>query len=119
VAAKLSDYALDSYALVAYLEGEKAMPRIKEFMQIAESGECSLYLSLINLGEVLYLAERERGRVKALQTLASIDHRIDENRDYPSPRVVPPFPCCLRRQKRDNSMNGSVDPFSPDCPRVV
>jgi hypothetical protein len=39
VVAKLSDYALDSYALVAYLEGEKAMPRIKEFMQIAESGE--------------------------------------------------------------------------------
>lgn len=73
MAAKASDYALDSYALIAYLEGEKAMPRIKELLQVAESGECSLYLSLINLGEVLYITERGRGRAKALQTLAAID----------------------------------------------
>jgi predicted nucleic acid-binding protein len=73
VAAKSHAFTLDSYALLAYLEGEKAMPRIKELMQSAESGNSSLYLSLINLGEVLSITERERGRVRALQTLAAID----------------------------------------------
>jgi predicted nucleic acid-binding protein len=73
VAAKLPSYALDSYALLAYLEGEKGKPRIRELLQSAESGACSLYLSLINLGEVLYITERERGHVLALQTLAAIE----------------------------------------------
>jgi predicted nucleic acid-binding protein len=73
VAANSSAYTLDSYALLAYLEGEKAKPRIKDLMQSAELGECVLYLSLINLGEVLYITERERGHILALQTLAAID----------------------------------------------
>jgi predicted nucleic acid-binding protein len=73
VAAKSSAYTLDSYALIAYLEGEKAKPRIKKLMQTAESGNCLLYLALINLGEVLYITERERGHILALQTLAAID----------------------------------------------
>jgi ribonuclease VapC len=42
-------------------------------LQSAESGKCSLHLSLINLGEVLYITERERGHIPALQTLAAID----------------------------------------------
>ena len=73
MAAKISTRTLDSYALLAYLEGEKARPRIKELLQSAESGKCSLYLSLINLGEVLYITEREKGHILALQTLAAID----------------------------------------------
>jgi len=76
---------MDSYALLAYLEGEKAKPRIKELLQRAESGGCSLYISLINLGKVLYITERERGRIPALQTLAAIDqlplHIVPVSRD--------------------------------------
>jgi predicted nucleic acid-binding protein len=73
VAAKSSVYVLDSYALLAYLEGEIARPRIKELLRSAESGECSLYLSLINLGEVLYITEREKGLFPAHRALAAID----------------------------------------------
>jgi predicted nucleic acid-binding protein len=73
VAVKSCDFALDSYALLAYLEGEKGRPRIKELLQSAELGKCALYLSLINLGEVLYITERERGHTTALHTLAAID----------------------------------------------
>jgi predicted nucleic acid-binding protein len=73
VAVKSSDFALDSYALLAYLEGEKGRLRIKELLQSAELEKCALYLSLINLGEVLYITEREKGHTIAFQTLAAID----------------------------------------------
>jgi predicted nucleic acid-binding protein len=73
VAAKSGDYALDSYAILAYLEGEKARPRVMELLKDAESGKCSVYVSLINLGEVLYITEREKGRILALQILSAID----------------------------------------------
>ena len=73
VGARSSACVLDSYALLAYLEGEEARLRIIELLQSAELGECSLYISLINLGEVLYITERERGHILALRTLAAID----------------------------------------------
>jgi predicted nucleic acid-binding protein len=73
VAARSRTCVLDSYALLAYLEGESARPRVKELLLSAESEECSVYLSLINLGEVLYITERERDRISALRVLAAID----------------------------------------------
>lgn len=73
MAAEASAYALDSFALLAYLEGETGRPRVKELMSGAQSGKCSLYLSLINLGEVLYITEREHSLVLAQRALAAID----------------------------------------------
>ncbi len=71
--ARSSSCVLDSYALLAYLEGERTGPTVQGLLQSAESGKCFLYLSLINLGAVLYITERERGRILAIQTLAAID----------------------------------------------
>jgi predicted nucleic acid-binding protein len=67
------DYTLDSYAILAYLEGEKTRPRVMELLKDAESGKRFIFVSLINLGEVLYITERERGHIIALQVLAAID----------------------------------------------
>jgi len=39
----------------------------------AESGKYSLYVSLINLGEVLYIIEREKDLHVAQRTLAAVD----------------------------------------------
>ena len=39
----------------------------------ATEGKCRLYMSIINLGEVMYIVERERGLPKAQETLARID----------------------------------------------
>ncbi len=66
-------YALDSFALLAYLEGEVGKPRIKQLFKDAVSGSCFLYLSIINLGEVLYITERERSLFAAQRTLAAVD----------------------------------------------
>jgi predicted nucleic acid-binding protein len=73
VAVKPSAYVLDSFALLAYLEGEAGMSRIQTLLKGAEEGEHTLYVSLINLGEVLYITERENGLVQAQQALAALD----------------------------------------------
>jgi ribonuclease VapC len=64
---------LDSFALLAYLEGEAGMARVRSVLGGAEAQRHAVYLSLINLGEVLYITERERGLVEARRTLGTID----------------------------------------------
>jgi predicted nucleic acid-binding protein len=73
VAAKPFAYVLDSFALLAYLGGEAGMSRVREILKQAETETYTIYLSLINLGEVLYITERENGLVEARQVLAAID----------------------------------------------
>jgi predicted nucleic acid-binding protein len=66
-------YALDSYALIAFFEGEKGQKKVSELLEQAESGECELFLNVVNLGEIAYIVERERGLSQAQMTLARID----------------------------------------------
>ena len=73
VAAKPSAFALDGFALLAYLEGEKGKPRVEELLRRAASGKSFLYISLINLGEVIYITEREKGLFLAHRVVAAID----------------------------------------------
>ena len=73
MAVESSAYTLDSFALLAYLEGETGVQRVKELMNRAQSGKCLLYLSLINLGEVIYITEREQSLILAQRVLAAID----------------------------------------------
>lgn len=65
-------FVLDSFALLAFLEAEAGMARVKEILEDAENGHCLAYLSWINLGEVLYITERERGQQKAREVLGHI-----------------------------------------------
>ncbi len=44
------------------------MPKVRAMLESAET-----YMSLINLGEVLYIEERERGLIHAQRVLAAID----------------------------------------------
>lgn len=66
-------YVLDSFALLAYLEGEAGMPRVRSVLAGAEAQRHAVYLSLINLGEALYITERERGLAAARRTLGAVD----------------------------------------------
>jgi predicted nucleic acid-binding protein len=70
---KSSAFVLDSYALLAYLEDEASGVRIKELLFNAKKGICSLLISIINLGEVLYITEREQGLFQAQKVLAAVD----------------------------------------------
>lgn len=64
-------YLLDGFALLAYLNAEPGGQRVEEVLGLAVSKQCRLVMTLINLGEVLYITERCRGlpaaqRVQAL-----------------------------------------------------
>ncbi len=73
VASKDSAYVLDSFAALAYLEGELSADRVRVILQDAHTGLCKVFMSLINLGEVLYITEREQGLTKAQAALAAIE----------------------------------------------
>ncbi len=52
MAASPSAYVLDSFALLAYLEGEEGKERVQSVLEDAAAQRRRAYLSLINLGEV-------------------------------------------------------------------
>ncbi|MDF1500773.1 MAG: type II toxin-antitoxin system VapC family toxin [Anaerolineales bacterium] len=70
---RLTVFVLDSFALLAYLGGESGQMRVKEILHDASHGENRAVMSLINLGEVVYITERERGLAKAQEVLAMIE----------------------------------------------
>ena len=66
-------FVLDSFALLAYLQGEAGRPIVQDLLARAEAGDHAVFLSLINLGEILYIIEREQGLVAAQRALAAVD----------------------------------------------
>ena len=68
-----SEYVLDSYALLAYFEAEPGSEQVRKLLEVAKEGKCHLYMCVVNLGEVVYIVEREKGLPKVQETLARID----------------------------------------------
>lgn len=54
-----SSYVLDSYALLAFFNNEKGGEIVRELLLGAAKNKLLLYLLNINLGEILYIVERE------------------------------------------------------------
>ena len=66
-------YVLDGFAMLAYLEEESGMWRIEEILRGSQTGAYRAVLSVINLGEVLYITEREDDLAHAHEVLAAIE----------------------------------------------
>jgi len=66
-------YVLDSFALLAYFRAEPGGARVQELLEAAAAGAVLLLLSLINYGEVAYMAERKAGLRAAETALAVLD----------------------------------------------
>lgn len=62
-------YVLDSYALLAMLEDQPGAERVAE---IISSPGGAVYLSVINLGEVLYIVERRRSTQAASEVAGAV-----------------------------------------------
>lgn len=81
----MATFVLDSFALLSYFLRERAASVIERHLDDAASGLLDLAITTVNLGEVVYRVERERGfnaGVRALQTisLASVDvHPVDSD----------------------------------------
>lgn len=64
---------LDAWAVLAFLQGEEpAASRVRELLQEAREPEVELFISIINLGEVVYRLGKMRGEAVAEETLARI-----------------------------------------------
>ena len=59
---------LDSYSLIAYLEGEAGSKKMIEIIKSARDSWQDLLMSVVNWGEVFYITMRESGREKAVET---------------------------------------------------
>lgn len=56
---------LDSYSLIAYVEGEAGTDKMIEIFRTARDSGKALFLSVVNWGEVYYITLREAGREQA------------------------------------------------------
>ena len=66
-------YVLDSWALLALLQGEEpAAARVKQILLEGEGQQATLLISTVNLGEVYYRVGRRSSRAAAVDTLNQI-----------------------------------------------
>ena len=71
--ASASRYVLDSFALLAHLGDEAGAARVRAVLRAASLGRAQIFLSAINLGELVYITERERGLVQAQIALNAVE----------------------------------------------
>lgn len=64
---------LDTWAVLAYLDGEPAAQRVRQVLRQARRNDVEVLFSLINYGECLYVIEREQGVRQALRAVGVID----------------------------------------------
>jgi predicted nucleic acid-binding protein len=73
VIAEPDRYVLDSFALLAYFDGEPGGPQVRAVLQQAAETQAEVFLSIINYGESVYVVERERGLNIAQSMIATVD----------------------------------------------
>jgi predicted nucleic acid-binding protein len=73
VKGKVPRYILDSFALLAYFQGEPGSRRIKAILAAAEKKEAEIFISTVNFGEAIYITEREKGLTAAQALIAAVD----------------------------------------------
>ena len=65
-----SIYVLDSFAMLAYFQAESGGPIVRDLVQAARDQTGTLFMSMINVGEMFYIALRRRGPQRAEEMLA-------------------------------------------------
>lgn len=65
-------YVLDSFAVLAYFQAEPSGLKVKDLLKQARTGEALAFLSLINLGEIVYNVGRRRGDAAAVEVVQDI-----------------------------------------------
>ena len=68
-----TNYVLDSFAVLALFQREPAGREVREILMQAIADRSAVSMSVINLGEVLYLTERRRGPEAAGAAMACVE----------------------------------------------
>lgn len=58
-------FILDSFAILAYFHAEAGGERVLELLKDTQEGHAELAMSLINVGEIVYITRRNQGRKNA------------------------------------------------------
>src|SRR5262245_47698278 len=81
-------YVLDSFALLAYFGNEPGAETVERLLRQAQGATVTLHLSLVNLGEVYCITQRERGQDVAMAMLAFMDQLPLHQQAIDRPRVL-------------------------------
>ena len=65
-------FVLDSFAVLTYLKEEPGWQKVRNILWDAANKKNIVYFNYVNLGEVYYIACREKGMVPADRALAAI-----------------------------------------------
>jgi len=74
MARKPKAIVFDSWAVIAYLEGEPAAEKIAEHIADAHDDDIPLFISVVNAGEVWYIIAREASVNDADQSILQLRH---------------------------------------------
>ena len=65
---------LDSWAVIAYLEGEAAAEKVADHIADAHENEIPMFISVVNAGEVWYIIAREASVGDADRSITELRH---------------------------------------------
>jgi predicted nucleic acid-binding protein len=68
----MSAHLFDSHALLAFFQGESGSEIVERVLQRSHAESYDLLISLINLGEIIYLTKRHFGDEKKIEVLSRI-----------------------------------------------
>ena len=71
-------FLFDSYALLAFFQGEKGAEVVLKFLKKTNKNGIEPLICVINLGEILYLTKRRFGDAKKIEILGRI-HQLSFN----------------------------------------
>jgi ribonuclease VapC len=68
----MSSYVFDSHALLAFFQGEPDAETVEKILRQSYAESSNVFISLINLGEIIYLTKRRFGDEKKIELLSRI-----------------------------------------------
>ena len=65
---------LDSWSVIAYLEGEASAEKVADYIADAHENDIPLFMSVVNAGEVWYIIAREMSVSDADRSITELEH---------------------------------------------
>jgi predicted nucleic acid-binding protein len=81
-------YALDSFAMLCWLNDEDGADIIEKLLEKSRKREITLFINWINIGEVYYIVQRKDSQKKAIETISLIKQLPIERVGYEEPLVL-------------------------------
>jgi len=74
----MKDYVLDANAVIRYFEGESGDGRekVQSLFEQSRRGNARLFMSVVNMGEVLYIFLKRIGQQRAMHYIQQLQHAV-------------------------------------------